>query len=207
MVESVKDRPAGRAETRRAQRRELIIAAAEQELEASGLSGITLRAVGDRVGLSKGALYYYVDSRDSLLALVLEDALEAIRAEADASVGPDADPLERLLAFGRAHVRRSVDRPAGPLIASSVYELASHDGTAALLRAHTDAFQRIVDDAVAAGQLQPVPPLVGAAAFFGTLNSLAGTFEPGGPLDLDDVVDAAFDLLVAGWRTNRGDNR
>ena len=204
MVETVKERPATRAQTRRAQRRALIIAAAEQELQESGLAGITLSAVGDRVGLSKGALYYYVDSRDALLALVLEDALEAIRADAETEAGDHAAPLERIEAFARAHVRRCVERPAGPLIASSVYELASHDRTAELLRAHTAAFQAIVDDAVATGAVRPIPPLVGAAAFFGTLNSLAAAFEPGGVLELDEAVDAALGLLLSGWQPQRG---
>ena len=188
-----------RAQVRREQRRAAIIAAAEEELAHSGLGGITLAAVGARVGLSKGALYYYVDGRDSLLALVLEDALDAIRAEAALAVGLDADPIARLASFARTHVRGSVSRPAGPLIASSVYELASHEATAELLRGHTTALVEILDEAVAAGLLRPIAPIVATAAFFGTLNTLARTYEPTGELDLDDVIDAALDVLLEGW--------
>lgn len=203
MVEVVKEHPLTRAETRRQQRRALIISAAEEELSESGLTGITLTAVGDRVGLSKAALYYYVDGRDSLLALVLGDGLGAIRARAAAVSGPDAPPLERLAAFAHEHVRWSVERPSGPLIASSVHELAAHEPTAQLLREHTEALVEIVDQAVAGGELRPITPLVATAAFFGTLNSLARTFVPDGPMPLHEVVDAALDLLLSGWRLER----
>lgn len=190
-----------RAQTRREQRRRAIIAAAEAELAESGLAGITLSAVGERVGLSKGALYYYVDGRDSLLALMLGDALDEIRAEAALLAGPDAEPLDRLRAFGRAHVSVSTTRAAGPLIASSVYELASHDATAELLRAHTGHVTEIIQEAVVAGALRPAPPIVATAAFFGTLNTLARTHDSTGEFDLDDVIDAALDLLLGGWAT------
>ena len=178
----------------------LIIAAAEAELEESGLAGITLTAVGDRVGLSKGALYYYVDSRDSLLALVLDDALQAIRLEASAEAGPGAPPLDRVAAFARAHLRYAVERPAGSLIANSVAELAVHEGTAELLRCHTAALLDIVGDAVRAGDLRDVPPTVAVTAFFATLNSLSRTFDRDGELGFDELVDAALDLLLVGWR-------
>lgn len=207
MVETVKEAavPPGqrdRAATRRSQRRSLIIAAAEEELSASGLAGITLAAVGERVGLSKGALYYYVDGRDALLAMVLEDALLRIRRDADAAAS--ASPLDRLRAFARAHVRCSVERPAGPLIAGSVHELASHEPTAALLREHTEIALDLVAEAVDVGQLRAVPPVVTGAALFGTLNSLAGSFDPTGPMHIDELVDAALDVLLAGLRPDGG---
>lgn len=191
-----------RAETRRAQRRHLIIAAAEAELRESGLSGITLTAVGDRVGLSKGALYYYVDSRDSLLALVLGDALGAIRAEASAEAGTDAAPLDQLRAFARAHVRCSVTRPAGPLIASSVSELSAHEPTAELLREHTRTLSAIVKCGIESGDLRDLHPVVATSAFFGTLNSLSRTYDPNGALELDEIIDVALDLLLTGWRSS-----
>lgn len=188
-----------RARRRRSQRRELIIAAAEAELSESGLSGITLAAVGERVGLSKGALYYYVDGRDSLLALVLGDALARIQLRARRDLGDDPSALDELAAFAHAHVGFSVERPSGPLVAGSVHELASHEETAELLRQHTDVLLGIVERAVSAGELREVHPRVAASAFFGTLNSVAGTYDVNGPLSVSELVDAALDLLLEGW--------
>ncbi|MEM9746628.1 MAG: TetR/AcrR family transcriptional regulator [Actinomycetota bacterium] len=196
---TTKDRTKSRAETRREQRRALIIAAAEDELRESGIAGTTLAGVGERVGLSKGALYYYVDSRDALLALVLDDGLRAIRSEADRLAGESPTPLDELAAFGRAHVRCAVERPSGPLIVSNVDFLAAHDPTAELLHHHEEAAREIIARAVAAGQLRPVHPVVASSAFFGALNTLCRTFDPDGELGLDEMIDATLDLLVGGW--------
>lgn len=200
MVETVN--PATqRASKRREQRRALIIAAAEDELVESGVAGTTLAAVGDRVGLSKGALYYYVDSRDDLLAMVLDDGLRAIRAEAEALAIDAADPVERLAAFARAHVRCAVERPSGPLIVSNVDLLAAHDRTAELLHEHEEAARTHIRDAIEDGLLRPIHPVVASSALFGALNTLCRTFDPDGELSLDEMIDATLDLFLDGWRT------
>ncbi len=209
MVETVKPElpptRSSRAETRREQRRALIIAAAEEELRESGIAGTTLAGVGERVGLSKGALYYYVDSRDALLALVLDDGLQGIRAEAERLAGDDPAPVDELVAFGRAHVRFAVERPSGPLIISNVDYLAAHDRTAELLHDHEEAARAIVRRAVADGSLRDVHPVVASSAFFGALNTLCRTYDPDGELTLDEMIDATLDLLLHGWSTRSGE--
>ncbi|MEM8904754.1 MAG: TetR/AcrR family transcriptional regulator [Actinomycetota bacterium] len=204
MVETVKrdrhtDDATTRAERRREQRRALIIDAAVAELAESGIAGTTLAGVGERVGLSKGALYYYVDSRDALLALVLDDGLRAIRTAAEELAGPDPAPLDALTAFARSHVRHAVEHPSGPLIVSNVDHLAAHDLTAELLHEHERAARRIIEAAVDDGQLRHVHPVVASTVLFGALNTLCRAFDPDGPLDLDEMLDAALDLLLRGW--------
>ena len=207
MVETVKGASrkasagaSSRASTRREQRRGLIIAAAEDELLESGIAGTTLSAVGERVGLSKGALYYYVDSRDDLLAMVLDDGLRAIRAEAARLAGESPTPIDALVAFARAHVRFAIERPSGPLIISNVEFLAAHDRTAELLYEHETAARTIIGRATESGALRPIHPVVASSTFFGALNTLCRTFDPSGELTLDEMIDATLDLLLDGWR-------
>ncbi len=206
MVETVNPFPnqAGesRAAKRREQRRALIIAAATDELRESGLAGTTLAGVGERVGLSKGALYYYVDSRDDLLALVLQDGLRSVRTRAAQLANDDATPVQQLQAFGRAHVRFAVEHPTGPLILSNVELLASHDRTAELLHEHEEAARVIIQAAVLAGALRDIHPVVASSAFFGALNTLCRTFDREGDLSLDEMLDATLDLLLNGWHTS-----
>jgi len=205
MVEKVNVEEMSRAEKRREQRRALIISAAEDELREQGIAGTTLAGVGDRVGLSKGALYYYVDSRDALLALVLDDGLREIRAEAArlaevAAADGRSTPLDELMAFGRAHVRCAIERPSGPLIITNVDFLAAHDRTAELLHEHEEAARSIIARAVAAGQLRSVHPVIASSAFFGALNTLCRTYDPDGSMSLDEMIDATLDLLLHGWQ-------
>ncbi len=194
------------AEIRREQRKGLIVSAAEEQLAEAGIAGTTLELVGRRVGLSKGALYYYVDSRDDLLALVLEDILGHIRERADEIIGGlgDASPIERLASFARAHVAVVVERPAGRLIVGNVDLLAAHERSAKMLHDHELVVRAIIDEASAAGELHNVNPVIASTVMFGALNTLCRTYNPGGALSLEEMVETALELLLGSWRVPSG---
>jgi AcrR family transcriptional regulator len=194
-------REPSRAEIRRRQRQALIIAAAEDQLGEAGIAGTTLEKVGERVGLSRGALYYYVESREDLLALVLDDVLSEIRADADARAAGDADPLLRLECFARAHVHTAVERPAGQLVVANVDLLASHERSAKLLRQHEAAARTLIETAIDQDQLPNLNRVVASTVFFGALNTLCRTYNPKGKLTLDQMIDATLDLTLRGWTT------
>jgi AcrR family transcriptional regulator len=188
-----------RAETRRKHRQDLIVAATEAELERAGIHGTTLEQVGERVGLSRAALYYYVDSRDDLLTLVLDDVFQQQIAESDHIAGPDATPLERLRAFVHGSIRIVVERPAGRMIVSHLDLLAAHEPSALLMR-HQERYAReLIADAVADGSLRPVEQAAAIAVLFGTIATIPRGYNPDGRLTLEAVVNSALDLLLEGW--------
>ena len=192
-------KPTSRAEVRRRQRKSSLVEAVEAELDETGLEGATLERVGRRVGLSKGALYYYIDSRDDLLTLVLEDVLQQQREKAEQLAGDSVKPLHRLRAFAHGHVSVIVNRPAGRMIVGHLELLASHQKSTRMLQQQDVYVRNIIKDAVAAGELREIPTVIASAVFFGALNTVPRTFDPEGPLTLEQVVDALLDLLLSGW--------
>lgn len=191
-----------RAEVRRQLRRQGIIAAAEAELGDVGFPGTTLESVGRRLGLSKSALYHYVDSKDALLALLLEDVLVSIRDEAASRAEEGDRPLALLRRLAHAHVRVSVERPAGQLIVSHVDALAADESTARLLKTHERVARDLVALAVGDGQLRGLDTAVATTVLFGALNTIPRAFDRQGARSLDEVVEIALDLLLDGWRTS-----
>ncbi len=188
-----------RAEIRRNQRKALIVTAAEAQLAEAGLAGATLDLVGRRVGLSKAALYYYVDSREDLLGLVLDDILRDTRARAEELAGDTTSPLECLQCFARAHVSVVTERPAGRLIVSNVDLLATNERSAQLLHDQEMIVRTLITDAIAAGELRDIHPVVASTVIFGALNTLCRTYNPDGPMSVDEVTDTALDLLLQAW--------
>lgn len=90
-----------RVESAAATRRALLDAAAEL-LDGGGPDAVTLRAVGARAGVTRGAPYRHFPDKDSLLTAIATEALDRLADQvqavrADSRVAP-ADTLHRALA-------------------------------------------------------------------------------------------------------------
>ena len=99
--------------------RERVVEAAVEFIDANGLPGLTMRRLGEQLGVEAMALYRYVPSKEELLDAVVESLVEQVRADdvvLDAPRDGWQDFLQRL-----AHgVRRTaLTHPkAFPLVAS-----------------------------------------------------------------------------------------
>jgi AcrR family transcriptional regulator len=80
-------RRARRPEQKR-ERREAILAAAVELLDAEGMEGTTLSAIARGAGLSKANCYRYFETRESILLAVALEELAAWTREIEAGLGP-----------------------------------------------------------------------------------------------------------------------
>ena len=87
--------------TSRRNRSQDVIEAAIRVFHKKGYASASIQDVADEVGVLKGSLYHYIDSKEDLLARIFEDSagqFEELMAEV-ASL--DAPPVERLRHFAR----------------------------------------------------------------------------------------------------------
>ncbi len=103
------------SQLRRAQQKEelrqaILRAAGELFLE-HGYEAFSLRQVAEYLGYSATTIYLYFDNKDALLFAVADEAYRAfVDAEWSAFASTD-DPIERLLAIGRAYVEFGLSHP------------------------------------------------------------------------------------------------
>jgi AcrR family transcriptional regulator len=81
-------------------RRRLLDCAARLAVE-QGLSALTIQAVADAAGVTKGGLFHHFSSKEKLVEGVFLDLLETLDAEIDALLAIDPEPAGR---FTRAYV-------------------------------------------------------------------------------------------------------
>ncbi len=184
---------------------ESLLAVAVTVFNERGYDGTSMEDLSKRLGITKSSIYHHVDSKEELLALALDRALDGLFAVADevaASTEPAIERLERL-------VRGSVAVLASRL--PYVTLLLRARGNTATERTALDRrreFDQIVADLVKQaerdGDIRPdVDPAVTARLLFGLVNSLVEWYRPpargasaGGPEALADAVCAvAFDGL------------
>ena len=93
--------------------RNALIAAARDLLAEEGVSGLDLRKVARRAGVSHAAPYRHFADKQALLAAIAEDGFRQLGTRvADAGAGAGADPRSQLLALAWAYVEFALDYPA-----------------------------------------------------------------------------------------------
>lgn len=158
---------------RRPNSREEILDAAEAVVGSLGAANLTLDAVADRAGISKGGLLYNFPSKEALLKAMIDRLLErsnAYRQEArQTQVAPD-DPAADLKAYILAAFRQSGEREpvCGALLAAGASDPR-------LLTPVRDRHEALFRD-LSAGKRYPLRVLVVMLAMDGLwLNELLNT--------------------------------
>lgn len=91
-------------EASRRNRRDDVMAAAIEVFWRNGYSGASVQHVADQVGVLKGSLYHYIDSKEDLLFWILEDVHERSHHILNEVMELDIEPLERLRTYIERHV-------------------------------------------------------------------------------------------------------
>src|SRR3712207_3315230 len=92
--------------------RSALLGAAAGLLEGGGIEAVTLRAVGERAGVSRQAPYKHFADKEALLATLAAGYFEQLGREMfGAAEGAGEDPLARLEAMGAAYVRFALASP------------------------------------------------------------------------------------------------
>jgi AcrR family transcriptional regulator len=111
----VDDEPQERRDA--ARNRDALLVAADALIGEHGVDAVTMDAVAARAGVGKGTVFRRFESREGLMAAVLnrsETAFQASILSGPPPVGPGAPAMQRLLAFG--HARIQLNRVHGALI-------------------------------------------------------------------------------------------
>ena len=96
-----------------------ITAAAIDLFFKHGYEAATLRDVADKVGLKVASLYNYIPSKQQLLFTIMYDVMQDLRTDVEHAVADQRDPVHRLSAAVRTHVRFHASRTKEVFIGNS----------------------------------------------------------------------------------------
>ncbi len=86
-------------------RRDQILKTATRIFCQKTYHGTTLQEIANAVGMLKGSLYYYITSKEKLLANIILDALQTLNEDLLRVENADLTPVERLRQVVREHVK------------------------------------------------------------------------------------------------------
>lgn len=95
-----------------ARNRRLLLAAAQSLIDSQGAAAVTMEAVARAAGVGKGTVFRRFGNRTGLMLALLdhsESDLQRGFLSGPEPLGPGAPPLDRLIAYGRARLKMTVD--------------------------------------------------------------------------------------------------
>jgi AcrR family transcriptional regulator len=177
-----------------------VVEAAAIQFREKGYHACSLDDIAAEVGLWKGSIYHYIDTKaDLLLAVVSVPAdrlLSSLREIADA----DLPPSEKIRAIVTNHIEVLDENFAY----ASVYleEIAGRhldEGWAAKDREYIRLVERVVADGVADGSFQPsLDPRIATFSLVGSLNWLIRWYRPEGEMGSAEIAAQISSVVLTG---------
>jgi AcrR family transcriptional regulator len=168
-----------------------------------GYDGTSMEDLSRKLGITKSAIYHHVPSKEELLRLAVDRALDGLFAVAAETTELDGRAIDRLEHLVRGSVLVLADRLPFVTLLLRVRGNTKVE-RAALLRRRE--FDRLVTDLVkqaeAEGDIRPdVDPAVTARLIFGMVNSLIEWYKPRRGSSATEVADAVCKVAFEGLRT------
>ena len=182
-----------------------IIDAAIVVFHRKGYSAASIQEIADEVGLLKGSLYYYIDSKEDLLFAVLNDTYELARAQIDlVQMMEGLSPLERLGEYIKAHVNFVAEHTTKIAIYYSDFDLVG-DERKPILVEQRKQFERyirnLIIEAQEAGEVsRDIDPYMATFLILGAMNWAYTWYRPNGRVSPRKLGELAADMAFNGLR-------
>ena len=202
----------GRRRGRPGYDRESLLAVAVAVFNERGYDGTSMEDLSRRLGIAKSSIYHHVNSKEELLRLALDRALDGLFAVADQAramtvpPNPPAPPaIDRLEFLVRGSVRVLADRlPYVTLLLRAKGNTATERRALSRRREFDQIIADLVKQAARDGDIRPdIDPSISARLLFGMVNSLAEWYRPGGSGNADDLAAAVCAISFDGLRIRR----
>ena len=179
-----------------------LLVVATQVFTERGYDGTSMEDLARVAGITKSSIYHHVESKEAILRIGLDRALDALFAVFEEPAASSGAAVDRL----RHVVRRTVEVLDAELpYVSLLLRVRGNTATEQLALERRRTFDRTVRalfaEAIADGDLRPdLDPALTERLVFGMINSMVEWYRPRTGTSVDDLVSAVL-AVVDGLRT------
>jgi len=204
--------PPGRAQRRgggerkpREERWSELIEVATDVFYAKGYDAASLQDIADRLGMLKGSLYYYIQSKEDLLYDVIKTVHEEGLANIESLAAGEGDALERLRDVIIGHIDHECRNMTKTAVFLHELQALSPERQAEII-GDEHAYRRVFVGLIEAGQQDgliraEVNPKLAALSILGSVNWVYRWFRPGGEFTARQIGEQFADLALRGIAT------
>ncbi len=183
-------------------RQQEIFDAAARIFHERGYEATSIQDVAEAVGILKGSLYYYIDSKEDLLFGVIEDAHQGSLGNLKRWQEMEGDALTKLRAFISGHVLHNIENRIKIGVFFQDFRSLSPERREVIVR-ERDQYDHFLRELIVQGQEEgvvapEVDPKLTAFAILGMMNWTHQWYQPGGPAQPMEIANAFADLVLGG---------
>ena len=170
-----------------------------------GYHNTSMQDLADALGMQKGSLYYYIDSKEELLRELLEQATSILGAQIDEIYAADLSPGEKLQRALENHGQAIMDHLNLVTVYLQEYRSLPPERLQEALATREHYEQRlmqILQDGIASGQFRQVDVKMTVFGFLGMLNWTHQWFSPEGELTSGEIAVILADLAMQAVSVN-----
>jgi AcrR family transcriptional regulator len=177
-----------------------LLAVAAEVFTSRGFDGTSMEDLGKRLGITKSAIYHHVSSKDELLGLALDRALDGLSEVVQGSRMLRAGAVVRLRYLIRGSVLVLIAEKPFVTLLLRVHGNTEVERRALERRREFDGyFADLVEAAIAEGAVRTdIRPATTARLLFGMVNSLVEWVRPQGDAAAEGLADAVWSVAWHG---------
>lgn|GEM_PF-789923 len=181
-----------------------VIDAAVQVFFRKGYAAASIQDVADEVGVLKGSLYYYIDSKEDLLSRIFDESHRQASEIIEEVTALDVAPVERIRLFVVRYVTWYLANFERTTLYFNEWRHLTGARRTRVLNQRRDYDQFIRDLVVAAqerGEIAPaISPKYASFLIHGAVNSVSNWYRRGGA-DPPTTIAAVYGAMLTGMLT------
>ena len=179
-----------------------LVDAAARIFQAKGYEAASIQDIAEALGILKGSIYYYIDSKEDLLFAVVQEVHETALANLERLRQVDAGPLAKIRLFVQMHIRHFTDNQVKVTVFFHDFRSLAgerRDYIVAERAAYTNYLRELIAEGQRDGTVCPdVDPKLATLAILGMINWTYQWYQAEGARDAGEIGAAFADLAVAG---------
>ncbi|MCP5094938.1 MAG: TetR/AcrR family transcriptional regulator [Chloroflexi bacterium] len=183
--------------------RAAIVVKAIEMIAENGVESVTMRGLGQQLGVSRAAPYRHFAGKIELLTAVAAEGFSRLQTAMETAAAQDVELLIRYYKMGAAYIQFAIDNPTLYRLLLSEESL-NRENSPNLAAAADDAFatlQRMIEQCQAANLLKAGDPCLLAYATWAMVHGVASLIIDGqlhDEISADELVQFAYQALAGG---------
>jgi AcrR family transcriptional regulator len=181
---------------------ESVLQVAVKLFNERGYDGTSMEDLSRKLGITKSAIYHHVPSKQELLRLAVDRALDGLFAVVHDTESVEGRAIDRLEHLVRGSVAVLVEQLPFVTLLLRVRGNTKVERAALTRRREFDRIvTELVKQAEIEGDIRPdVDPAVTSRLLFGMVNSLIEWYRPRSGSSGDEIADAVYKIAFGGLR-------